>query len=108
MLRAWSRQDRNAVTPSAFVRGIAILALVVAASLPIRAADPPAPLADADYWRIVSEFSERAGTFQSDNLLSNERWLQHVIPDLVAEGRKPAIASTSASAPNRTSPTSPR
>jgi hypothetical protein len=70
------------------VRGIAILALVVAASLPIRAADPPAPLADAEYWRIVSEFSERAGTFQSDNLLSNERWLQHVIPDLVAKAAK--------------------
>ena len=36
---------------------------------------------------MVSEFSERAGTFQSDNLLSNERWLQHVIPDLVAKAR---------------------
>ena len=70
------------------MRGIAILALVVSASLPIRAADQPAPLADADYWRIVSEFSERAGTFQSDNLLSNERWLQHVIPDLVAKAAK--------------------
>jgi len=55
-----------------FLRGIAVLALVVSASLPIRAADPPAPLADEEYWRIISEFSERAGTFQSDNLLSNE------------------------------------
>jgi len=72
----------------AFLRGIVVLALVVAASLPIRAADPPAPLPDAEYWRIVSEFSERAGTFQSDNLLSNERWLQHVIPDLVATSAK--------------------
>ena len=71
-----------------FLRGIVVLALVVAASLPIRAADPPAPLPDAEYWRIVSEFSERAGTFQSDNLLSNERWLQHVIPDLVATSAK--------------------
>ncbi len=88
MLRAWSRQDAKRRDAVAFVRGIAILALVVAASLPIRAADPPAPLPDAEYWRIVSEFSERAGTFQSDNLLSNERWLQHVIPDLVAKAAK--------------------
>ncbi len=65
----------------------AILALVVASSLPLRA-DQAARLTDEEYWRIVSEFSERAGTFQSDNLLSNERWLQHVIPDLVARSTK--------------------
>jgi hypothetical protein len=71
-----------------FLSAGAILALVIAASLPLHAADPPARLADEEYWRIVSEFSERAGTFQSDNLLSNERWLQHVIPDLVAKAAK--------------------
>ena len=47
----------------------------------------PGPLSDAEFWQIVTEFSERAGTFQSDNLLSNERWLQHVIPDLVMKAR---------------------
>jgi len=32
---------------------------------------------------MVTSFSERAGTFPSDNLLSNEKHLQHVIPDLL-------------------------
>jgi hypothetical protein len=31
---------------------------------------------------MVTSFSERAGTFPSDNLLSNETTLQHVIPEL--------------------------
>jgi hypothetical protein len=39
-------------------------------------------LDDQEFWRLVSSFSERPGTFQSDNLLSNERSLQHVIPAL--------------------------
>ena len=39
-------------------------------------------LADDEFWRIVQGFSERAGTFPSDNLLSNERWLQTIIPEL--------------------------
>jgi hypothetical protein len=42
----------------------------------------PSFLADDEYWRIVTGFSERPGTFPSDNLLSNERLLQEVIPDL--------------------------
>ena len=64
-----------------------MLAIGVAAMLPLRAASAslPARLSDEEFWRLVTEFSERAGTFQSDNLLSNERWLQHVIPDLVAK-----------------------
>jgi hypothetical protein len=67
----------------------ALLAMCLAPSLRIRAADRtlPSRLSDDEYWQIVSDFSERAGTFQSDNLLSNERWLQHVIPDLVTKAR---------------------
>lgn len=42
----------------------------------------PSSLADKDFWEIVSDFSEPAGTFQSDNLVSNERLIQDVIPDL--------------------------
>ena len=51
---------------------------------PAQAADDtlPANVADADFWRLVTSFSERAGSFPSDNLLSNETSLQHVIPDL--------------------------
>jgi hypothetical protein len=45
-------------------------------------------LSDEEYWRITQDFSERAGTFQSDNLLSNERWFQHVLPPLVQKARQ--------------------
>jgi hypothetical protein len=53
---------------------------------------PPAPaelaipsrLGDQEFWSLVTEFSEPNGTFRSDNLLSNEIWLQYVIPDLLA------------------------
>src|SRR5215831_15891112 len=43
---------------------------------------------DEEFWRITQDFSERAGTFQSDNLLSNERWFQHVLPSLVQKARQ--------------------
>jgi len=50
----------------------------------LRAADNslPAGMADEDFWRMLTSFSERAGTFPSDNLLSNETSLQQIIPDL--------------------------
>ena len=44
----------------------------------------PARLSDDEYWKIIDEFSEQNGYFQSDNLLSNEVWFQYVIPDLLA------------------------
>jgi hypothetical protein len=67
----------------------ALFAVWLAISLPLGAAGQtlPSKLSDEEYWQIVTDFSERAGTFQSDNLLSNERWLQHVIPDLVTRAR---------------------
>jgi len=43
----------------------------------------PSKLSDQEFWRLVTEFSEANGTFRSDNLLSNELWLQYVIPDLL-------------------------
>ena len=42
----------------------------------------PARLADQEFWKITSDFSEPDGTFRSDNLLSNELGLQYVIPEL--------------------------
>src|SRR6476646_6507512 len=45
-------------------------------------------ISDDDYWRMAQDFSERAGTFQSDNLLSNERWFQHVVPAAVHKARQ--------------------
>ena len=61
---------------AAGVSGIAgRLTIAGAESLPPR-------LADKDYWTLSAELSEPDGAFRSDNLLSNEKWMQYVIPDL--------------------------
>jgi len=47
----------------------------------------PERLSDAEFWALITELSEPGGYFRSDNLLSNEVWLQYVIPELVAVAR---------------------
>ncbi len=47
----------------------------------------PTQLTDQEFWKLSSEFSESDGRFRSDNLLSNEVWLQNVIPDLVKRAK---------------------
>jgi hypothetical protein len=42
----------------------------------------PERLSDQEFWRLVTDFSEPNGYFQSDNLVSNERQYQHVVPAL--------------------------
>lgn len=42
----------------------------------------PSRLSDKEFWSIVETFSEPDGTFSSDNLVSNERPFQHVVPVL--------------------------
>lgn len=48
----------------------------------------PSRLSDQEFWKLVTESSEPDGFFQSDNLVSNELTLQHIIPELV-KGRSP-------------------
>lgn len=43
----------------------------------------PIRLTDQEFWRMTEDFSESGGYFRSDNLLSNERWMQYVIPELL-------------------------
>jgi hypothetical protein len=43
----------------------------------------PERLGDQEFWKMTEEFSEPNGYFRSDNLLSNEMTMQHVITDLV-------------------------
>ena len=66
---------------------VAILSLSLTGLAPnaVRAVAPALPdkLADRDYWNLVTELSEPDGEFRSDNLLSNEIFLQYVIPELV-------------------------
>src|SRR5437773_3657135 len=51
------------------------------------AADLPAQLADRDFWKMSTEWSEPNGFFRSDNLTSNELLFQHVLSDLVRRTR---------------------
>jgi hypothetical protein len=48
----------------------------------------PSRLADPDFWTLVTDLSEPAGSFRSDNLLSNESRLQLVIPELIRTARR--------------------
>jgi hypothetical protein len=43
----------------------------------------PEQLGDKEFWELSTSLSEPNGYFRSDNLVSNEIWLQHVIPDLL-------------------------
>jgi hypothetical protein len=47
-----------------------------------RASTLPARLTDAEFWSLVETMSEPDGSFQSNNLVSNEDTFQFVIPDL--------------------------
>lgn len=59
---------------------------------PVRAVDPlPERLSDAEFWQLLSDFSEPNGFFHSNNFVSNERSFQHVLAEL-AGGRQPGSA----------------
>ncbi len=45
----------------------------------------PEQLSDKSFWALSTELSEQNGYFRSDNLVSNEVWMQHVIADLVKD-----------------------
>ncbi|HUK34454.1 MAG TPA: hypothetical protein VLV86_11110 [Vicinamibacterales bacterium] len=68
-----------------------VLAATVLTCVALAADTLPDRFSDEEFWRMATEFSERAGTFQSDNLLSNERWFQHVLPSLVQRAKQNAV-----------------
>jgi hypothetical protein len=74
-----------------FHRGVTLMAwlLLVAQPAAARAQGLPSRLTDQEFWKLVTESSEADGFFQSDNLVSNELTLQHIIPELV-KGRAPS------------------
>src|SRR5262252_140225 len=65
---------------------LALLCLVAVfgvAGLSIKAADTvPGQYTDAEFWRIVTDFSEPGGDYQFENFVSNEISYQEVIPEL--------------------------
>jgi hypothetical protein len=42
----------------------------------------PDKLSDAEYWALIEQLSEPGGSFRSDNLVSNEIYMQTIIPEL--------------------------
>src|SRR5688572_21918925 len=63
---------------------VVVVALLGISVFPSSAADTlPAQYTDAEFWRIINDFSEPGGTFQYENFVSNEISYQDVIPDLV-------------------------
>jgi hypothetical protein len=79
---------------------LGVVTLIVTASLQARArVQPagqagdtlPARLTDQEFWRLSEESSEPDGFFRSDNLVSNEIWLQWVIPDLLTRSRQGGV-----------------
>jgi hypothetical protein len=79
--------ERGAARPVALTRLAAALVAVVLCLAPLTGAVAPpdtlpARLSDADFWRLVERLSEPSGYFQSDNLVSNERLFQNVVPAL--------------------------
>ena len=63
-----------------------VVMLAVAAAAPaarLVAQGLPDRLSDAEFWHMVTDFSEPDGYFRSENLLSNETGFQTVIPELL-------------------------
>ena len=72
---------------AATAAGFCIL-LLSAASNTTRAAETlPSQLSDAEYWKMVSDFSEPNGFYQYNVITSNEVSYQYVVPNLVKRGR---------------------
>lgn len=59
-----------------------LLAISIGTSTDAGSGSLPSKLSNKEFWGLISDLSEADGYFRSDNLLSNEIWLQHVIPEL--------------------------
>ena len=60
----------------------ALLVVAAARLAPPARSVVPESLTNDQFWALSAELSEPGGTFRSENLLSNERMMQHVIPSL--------------------------
>ena len=62
---------------------ICLAAALGVAGFALKAADTlPAEYTDAEFWRMVTDFSEVGGDYQYENFVSNEISYQEVIPEL--------------------------
>ena len=70
---------------------IVCLGVLTLSALRVAADSLPSQLSDQEFWKLSSEFSEPDGFFRSDNLLSNEIWMQRVIPELLSNIKTPSV-----------------
>src|SRR5262245_802638 len=73
---------RSFFKSSAFAAAFTILATALLLSAPpFKAADTlPSQISDETFWKLIEEFSEDGGYFQSENFSSNEQGYQMLIP----------------------------
>lgn len=84
------RARRRLVSAASVILGLCLASPLLGTDP--RAADTlPSRLSDTQFWKIIEQFSEPNGWFRSDNLLSNELRLQHVIPELLHTARRGRI-----------------
>src|SRR5436190_21296648 len=65
--------------------------IALVSGLRVAADSLPSQLTDQEFWKLSSDFSEADGFFRSDNLLSNEVWMQRVIPELLSNIKTPSV-----------------
>ena len=75
----WIRSRRQATARWLFVATVAFAGPRTGAV----AQSVPSKLSDAEFWKLVTDYSESNGYFRSDNFVSNESTYQWVIPDLL-------------------------
>jgi len=75
----------NEVRRSGWIFLLTTLFALAAVALP--ADTLPTQLSDADYWKMIHDFSEPAGYYQYNVVTSNEMTYQHSLPDLMKTPR---------------------
>jgi hypothetical protein len=75
-------QRRQVLFGFGLLVGVSLALLYFPSRPDVSGQELPERLADAEFWDLVTEFSEAGGSFRSDNLVSNESAFQRVIPQL--------------------------
>ena len=86
MSRPWLTIGRRGVLAT-LLAALTVLPALAQVHAPLAPATIPTALSDAEFWKMIEDFSEPNGYFQSDNLVGNERPLQYVVPALKAMKR---------------------
>jgi hypothetical protein len=73
-----------------YLFGLMLAVAVAWAQTPVPPRSPdtlPAQYTDAEFWKLVSDFSEAGGQFPYENFVSNERNYQVVLPEVIRQTR---------------------